>query len=62
MIIDKTTLNNILDSITILTALTYYVLWYERTALKSWQIRVGNVAAIVYTIAMIVRLILFILA
>ncbi len=62
MIIDQTTLNNILDSITILTALTYFALWFDRHHLKGWQERVGSIVAIVYTIAMIVRLILLVLA
>lgn len=60
--IDETTLSRILESITILTALTYFALWFDRHHLKGWQESVGSIVAIVYTIAMMVRLALLVLA
>lgn len=60
--IDEATLYNILDSVTLLTALTYFLLWYERNALKPWQVQLGNITSIAYTIAMIIRVVLLILA
>jgi len=60
--IDEVTLNRIIDSVVLLVSLTYFLLWYERNTLKPWQINVGNITSVVYSITMITYLISRILA
>ena len=60
--IDEATLYNILDTVSILTALTFFLLWSERHNLRGWQQALGNLAWVAYCLGSLVRILLMVLA